>query len=137
LTGPVRSRSWRPRLERHRQELVAAVLLVAVAVGCVVSVGLLRRTSEARTGADGGSFVEADSAKVPEIRELFGMELEGTRVIESHSDLRISDSRVKDGARVTIRAAGGVAFGDGFSVESGASLAVDGGPFHGRTKKPI
>lgn len=137
LTNSVRPWSWRPRLERHRQELIAAVLLVALAVGCVVSFGLLRRTAAARAGADGGSFVEADAAMIPGTRELFGMELEGTRVIESHSDLRISDSRVKDGARVTIRAGGGVAFGNGFSVESGASLAVEGGSSYGRSKEPI
>ena len=134
-TASRRSRDPGSYWMRHRRELVAAVLLVAVTVGFLVSFGLYRSESEVRAGA--ARLVQVGAATAPDATELFGMDLEGNRVIESRSDLRISDSRVKDGARVRIRAGGGVAFGDGFRVESGASLAVEGGPSLDRGKEPI
>lgn len=123
------------RLRRSRQVLVAAALSVAIVLGFVVGKGLFGGGSESRRGPDGPSVVEAAATEVQEDGHLSGVELDGVRVIESRSNLRISDSSIKNGAKVKIRAGGGIVFGDGFKVESGASLAVEGGL--SRAKEPI
>lgn len=117
---------WRKVQGRYRHLLVAAVLLVAIAAGFFVSLGL-RRTGEAEAEGSRSRALAATSPQAMETGDISDAEIDGIRVIESRSGLRIANLRVKNGARVIIRAGGGVAFGDGFKVESGASLAVDGG----------
>lgn len=121
----------KPRWRRYWKELTAAVLALAVAGAGWMSLGAVRRSPEVSTIGGLGEVSGADS-KAGKTEDLSGVDLVGTRSIETDSGLRISDLKVKKGASITIRAGGGVAFGDGFQVEGGASLAVDGSDYkHG------
>ena len=51
-------------------------------------------------------------------------EIEGVRLIEADGSLTLSQVKIKDGARVTIRAGDVVAFGNGFQVGPEAQMTV-------------
>ena len=64
------------------------------------------------------------TAPIFQDEELSEMEIEGVNVIEADGRLTLSQVKIRDGAVVTIIAGNGVAFADGFHVESQARLVV-------------
>lgn len=57
---------------------------------------------------------------------LADSDLEGSRLIESDGEtLTVDNVKVRDGARITFRAGQVVAFGDGFQIGDGGSVAVE------------
>ena len=51
--------------------------------------------------------------------------LSGSELVEANRELAVAGSRIAKGAEVTLRAGEVVTLGEGFSVESGASLVVE------------
>jgi hypothetical protein len=109
---------------------VAAAGIVGIGIGSLLIFGTLGveqpdtlpfEVSDLSSGSDGRG---ADSAR----EEISGTEIEGTYLIEAEGSLTISQVRIKDGARVTIHAGDGVAFGNGFQVGPETRVSIGAGP---------
>jgi hypothetical protein len=64
---------------------------------------------------------------VPAVENITGEEIHGTRLIEAKGGLTLIRVKISDGAKVTIYAGDGVAFGDGFQIGAGTTVAVGTG----------
>jgi hypothetical protein len=108
---------------------IAAAAIAGLAIGSLFTFGPWRvgphdpEPIEIPIQSDESSDVEPSSK--PE--EVSGIEIEGNRLIEAERALTITKVKIKDGARVTIRAGEVVAFGDGFQIGRGTRVAVGAG----------
>jgi len=66
-------------------------------------------------------------SRLPDERALMGQVIDGERTISARRSIVIGVTRVNTGARVVLESGEIVAFGDGFSVDEGASLTVSTG----------
>ena len=64
------------------------------------------------------------SSRMPEDVVLSGGVLDGERSISAARSILVSATRVSSGAQLALESGGVVVFGDEFSVDSGARLAV-------------
>jgi hypothetical protein len=60
--------------------------------------------------------------------EISDRVIEGTQLIQAKGSITISHVRIKDGARVTIHAGDGVAFGNGFQIGPETRVSIGVGP---------
>lgn len=107
---------------------VAAAGVVGVGIGSLLMFGTVGfdqpriEVSDRSSGLDGRGN---DSSR----EEISDAEIEGTRFIEAEGSLTISQVRIKDGARVTIYAGDGVAFGNGFQIGPETRVSIGAGPW--------
>lgn len=121
----------RPRPTRaglHLRWAAAAATLGALAIAGALTVGMLHRagTGSEPTGApeQGRTAAIGSPTSAPRVSQLQDAEISGEEVIQTDEKLTIERLKIKDGATVTIRAAGTVTFGNGFHVEPGARMTV-------------
>ena len=109
----------------------------AAAAACVVAVALGWLTVETRRPGHVDSRPNDTVMTMDELlqtrpdfpgEEISGVEIEGTRLIEADGNLTLNQVKIKDGARVTIRTGGVVAFGNGFQIAPQAQLIVEVSP---------
>lgn len=96
---------WRPAITGRRLALAAAVLLVTVAAPFLT--WRLARPA------------------VHENYDLSGTDIGGVTTIAANSSITAAQTEILSGAQVTLVAGNVVAFGEGFSVADGASLAIE------------
>lgn len=106
--------------------VAAAICIVGVALWLSLPFATNRPILPDSRSYDIATHVETSrSSPMGSPREaLEEMELEGTQFIEAEGRLTLSRVKIKDGAKVTINAGEGVAFGDGFQIGSGAVVAI-------------
>jgi len=131
--------------ERRRRWVAHPVLLAAGLSALAFGLGGLYLARIAGTGTEHQAYdarVASVSPAEPERVEagtqdhLSDVELEDARLIEADHGLLVTHVKVKPGARVTFRAGGTAAFGDGFQISDGGSIVVEAGGRRSPVRNP-
>lgn len=108
----------------------AAACIASMALWLVISFESRRPSDFDLTTNDSATHVEEPytGATNSGHQDLAGLEIDGTRLIETAGSLTLSKMKINDGANVTILAGGGVTLGNGFQIGSRALVEVGVSP---------